>query len=490
MNARRPTIARSGPHDPAGGDDVSGVLRLGRLGGADGQIPGHGLFRPVAPSRPSTRSSARPTGTSSIAAIIAPLFVGLVADRFLPGQIVLGVLHLLGAGLLFGVAQATDPVELLLAAAGLRPLLHADLGARQLGELRSPLRAAEAVSTGSRLGHDRLDRRRDHRRLAPAAADGRRAAGGRRVAHAGRRRRQRRRQDQPSLSAGCGRRRSVLGLYCFTLPNSPPKAEGEPISVAKLLGLDAVGLMKAPAFAMFAIASFLICIPLAVYYSKANEYIRRMNIQEMLGLGSETVMTFGQMSEIGFMLLMPLFLARYGVKTMLLVGMLAWVARYVLFAYGGETAWMLVAGGGAARHLLRLLLRHRAALHRPRGPQEPAGQRQGLIALFDLRGGDVRRQPRLSRGGQRPDDDAADQYPMEAVLDRLCDRGGGGDGGLCRRLPRSGQARQGRGRLSRVHARPRDPCLDRPATGGPPRPPATFQAFDPTPGRPGRPSGR
>jgi MFS family permease len=67
-----------------------------------------------------------------------------------------------------------------------------------------------------------------------------------------------------------------------------------------------------------------------------------MNIQEMLGLGSETVMTFGQMSEIGFMLLMPLFLARYGVKTMLLGGMLAWVARYVLFAYGGQSAWMLV----------------------------------------------------------------------------------------------------------------------------------------------------
>jgi hypothetical protein len=125
------------------------------------------------------------------------------------------------------------------------------------------------------------------------------------------------------------------------LPNSPPKGKGEPVSVAKLLGLDAVALMKSPAFATFAIASFLICIPLAVYYSKANEYISAMNIQEMLGLGSETVMTFGQMSEIGFMLLMPLLLSRYGVKTMLLGGMLAWVARYVLFAYGGQSAWML-----------------------------------------------------------------------------------------------------------------------------------------------------
>jgi nucleoside transporter len=133
----------------------------------------------------------------------------------------------------------------------------------------------------------------------------------------------------------------LLGLYCFSLPSSPPKAKGEPISVAKLLGFDAIGLLKQPAFAVFAVASFLICIPLAVYYAMANKYIGDMGIQQSLGLGSETVMTFGQMSEIGFMLLMPFFLARFGVKTMLLGGMLAWVVRYALFAFGAEQAWML-----------------------------------------------------------------------------------------------------------------------------------------------------
>jgi nucleoside transporter len=280
-------------------------------------------------------------GTSAIAAIIAPLFVGLVADRFLPGQIVLGVLHLAGAGLLYGVARATDPVSFywLLLASGLcyMPTLALvnSVSFDQLSEPRKqfPLVRvwgtigwiAAGITVGSLLP----------RLLAGGLPAGLESlllgdqAGG----DAGK-------TNLPFLlAAGVS---AILGLYCFTLPNSPPKAAGEPISVAKLLGLDAVGLMKNPAFGTFAIASFLICIPLAVYYSKANEYISAMNIQDMLGLGSETVMTFGQMSEIGFMLLMPLFLARYGVKTMLLGGMLAWVARYVLFAYGGQTAWMLV----------------------------------------------------------------------------------------------------------------------------------------------------
>lgn len=282
-------------------------------------------------------------GTGAIAAIIAPLFVGLVADRFLPGQVVLGVLHLMGAGLLYGVSQATDPVSFywLLLAAGLcyMPTL-ALVNSVSFDQLSEPRRQfplvrvwgtigwiAAGITVGSllpRLMAGGLPEGLASIVLGDAASN-----------DAGK-------TNLPFLVASVTS--VLLGLYSFTLPNSPPKAKGEPVSVAKLLGLDAVGLMKSPPFAVFAIASFLICIPLAVYYSKANEYISAMDIQGMLGLGSETVMTFGQMSEIGFMLLMPLFLARYGVKTMLIGGMLAWVARYVLFAFGGETAWMLVAG--------------------------------------------------------------------------------------------------------------------------------------------------
>ena len=280
-------------------------------------------------------------GTSSIAAIIAPLFVGLIADRFLPGQIVLGVLHLLGAGLLYAVSQATDPVSFywLLLASGLcyMPTL-ALVNSVSFDQLSEPQKQfplvrvwgtigwiAAGITVGSllpRLMAGGLPAGVDSLLLGDTAGT-----------DAGK-------TNLPFLVAAASS--VILGLYCFTLPNSPPKGKGEPVSMAKLLGLDAVGLMKSPAFGIFAAASFLICIPLAVYYSKANEYISAMNIQEMLGLGSETVMTFGQMSEIGFMLLMPLFLARYGVKTMLLGGMLAWVARYVLFAFGAESAWMLL----------------------------------------------------------------------------------------------------------------------------------------------------
>jgi nucleoside transporter len=281
-------------------------------------------------------------GTSAIAAIIAPLFVGLIADRFLPGQIVLGVLHLLGAGLLYAVSQATDPVSFywLLLASGLcyMPTL-ALVNSVSFDQLSQPQKQfplvrvwgtigwiAAGITVGSllpRLMAGGLPAGVDSLLLGDAAGT-----------DAGK-------TNLPFLVAAASS--VILGLYCFTLPNSPPKGKGEPVSMAKLLGLDAVGLMKSPAFGIFATASFLICIPLAVYYSKANEYISAMNIQEMLGLGSETVMTFGQMSEIGFMLLMPLFLARYGVKTMLLGGMLAWVARYVLFAFGAGSSWMLLA---------------------------------------------------------------------------------------------------------------------------------------------------
>jgi nucleoside transporter len=280
--------------------------------------------------------------TGSIAAIIAPLFVGLLADRFLPGQVVLGVLHLIGAALLVAVARATDPSSFywLLLAAGLcyMPTL-ALVNSVSFDQLAEPRKQFPLVRVWGTIGWiaagitvGSILPRLMEAGLVPAGITGM-LLGDPASNDAGK-------TNLPFLVAAATS--ALLGLYCFTLPNSPPKAKGEPISVAKLLGLDAIGLMKSPAFGIFAAASFLICIPLAVYYAMANKYIGDMGIQQMLGLGSETVMTFGQMSEIGFMLLMPFFLSRFGVKTMLLVGMAAWVARYVLFSYGAESVWMLV----------------------------------------------------------------------------------------------------------------------------------------------------
>jgi nucleoside transporter len=134
----------------------------------------------------------------------------------------------------------------------------------------------------------------------------------------------------------------VLGVFSFLfLPHSPPQSKGQAISVRQILGIDALVLLKQPSFFAFMLSSFLICIPLAFYYQLAERTITQAGIANPTG-----IMTLGQMSEIFFMLVMPLFFARLGVKWMLFAGMLAWVIRYSLFAMGApdQVAWMLILG--------------------------------------------------------------------------------------------------------------------------------------------------
>ena len=135
---------------------------------------------------------------------------------------------------------------------------------------------------------------------------------------------------------------AVLGLFSFTLPKTPPiKNNTENKSVAQILGLDALNLLKDRNFLIFFLASIAICIPLAFYYSNANPFLAS------IGLANPTAkMTIGQMSEVLFLLLLPVFFKRFGFKLTILLGMLAWALRYVLFAYGnaGELAFMLITG--------------------------------------------------------------------------------------------------------------------------------------------------
>jgi nucleoside transporter len=133
----------------------------------------------------------------------------------------------------------------------------------------------------------------------------------------------------------------LLGLYSFTLPNTPPQNAGKKISAGEVLGLKALRLMKKKSFFIFVLCSLLISIPLAFYYSFTNLYLNDLGMQ-----GVAAKQSLGQMSEVGFMILMPVFFARLGVKKMLLVGMLAWVVRYAFFANGnlGPLEWMLYAG--------------------------------------------------------------------------------------------------------------------------------------------------
>ena len=143
----------------------------------------------------------------------------------------------------------------------------------------------------------------------------------------------------PLQIAGCAG--VLLGLYSFTLPHTPPPARGKKVTLREVLCLDALVLLKQPSFFVFLASSVLICIPLAAYYAYTQVFLGDSGFSDPAFNQS-----FGQMSEVLFMLLMPFFFIRLGVKRMLLVGMFAWVLRYLLFAgaAGDGIAWMIMAG--------------------------------------------------------------------------------------------------------------------------------------------------
>jgi nucleoside transporter len=133
----------------------------------------------------------------------------------------------------------------------------------------------------------------------------------------------------------------ALGVFSFFLPHTPPPAKGQPVSARAILGLDSLSLMRSRSFTVFIVCSFLLCIPLAFYYQLAAIFVDAVGFAD-----PASRMSLGQMSEVFFMLVMPLFFARLGVKYMLLVGMLAWVARYGLFAASADAhvKWMVLVG--------------------------------------------------------------------------------------------------------------------------------------------------
>jgi nucleoside transporter len=256
-----------------------------------------------------------------IAAILSPFLLGMVADRFLATERVLGLLHVVGGVLLYfaSTAQSAGPFIGLL-------FLHTLCYMPTLG------------LTNTLVFHNITDQEKQFPLIRVFGTLGWIAAGilVSKILHA----------DETALplriAGGAG---VLLGLYSLTLPHTPPPAKGKKISVRDLLCLDALALLRKPSFLVFIVSSMLICIPLAAYYAYAPVFVNAA------GLGDPAFeMSFGQMSEIFFMLVMPLFFARLGVKKMLLVGMLAWGIRYGLFALGAPagTVWMIL--GGIALH--------------------------------------------------------------------------------------------------------------------------------------------
>ena len=255
-------------------------------------------------------------GATAIGAMVSPFFVGLVADRLFATQRVLAMLHCCGAVILFLTSQQGNFgrfywLELIYCLCFMPTLaLTNSLAFRQMREPQlefGPIRVLGTLGwivAGLLIGSLKLEATALPMQLAAGAS-------------------------------------LVMGLYCLTLPHTPPITQVGRVTVQSIFPLEAVKLLGERSMAVFAIASFLICIPLQFYYAFTNLYLNQVGVSNAAGK-----MTGGQISELTCMLLIPWFFRRLGVKYMLVAGMLAWVLRYLCFAYGnaGSGMWMLWAG--------------------------------------------------------------------------------------------------------------------------------------------------
>ncbi|WP_149915300.1 MFS transporter [Sphingobacterium cavernae] len=263
--------------------------------------------------------------TQCLGAIIAPFIVGMIADRFFNAERVLGILHLVGAFLLYQMYQSTEygsfyPYVLSYMILYMPTLaLASSISFRQL---QNPEKEFSAIRIWGTIGWIVAGLSISYLFKWDAAA-GEGAL------------------KNTFLMAAIAS--AVLGLFSFILPSTPPikAAEGEKPSFSSIVGLDAIKLLKDRNFFIFFISSVLICIPLAFYYQNANLFLAEIGLENPTGK-----MTIGQISEVLFLLLLPVFFSKFGFKKTILVGMLAWAVRYLLFAYGdaGELTFMLILG--------------------------------------------------------------------------------------------------------------------------------------------------
>jgi len=264
--------------------------------------------------------------TQSWGAIIAPVLIGLIADRYFNAEKILGILHLLGSGLLLLMSQTNDFSVFYLYVFSYMLLYMPTLAlvnSVSFNQMNDTAAEFPLIRTFGTLGWiisgvvisyvfswDTQD----------SIASGALSNTFKMVALA-------------SL---------ILGAFSFSLPKTPPYGNDQKsFSLKSALGWDALKLLKDRNFLLFFITSVLICIPLAFYYQQANPFLVE------LGMNNPTAkMALGQVSEVLFMLLLPTFFIRFGFKKTILVGMMAWVIRYLLFAYGdvGEKDYMLIIG--------------------------------------------------------------------------------------------------------------------------------------------------
>ena len=259
-------------------------------------------------------------GTQCLGAIIAPFIIGLIADKYFAAQKILAVLHLTGATFLYFISLQTGfasfyallliymiiymPTLALVNSITLKQVTDAEKqfsGIRMWGTIGW-------IASGIIIGALALEK------------------------------------DPASLTITFKIAAVIsflLGIASFFLPDTPPPKAKQQVNFKQILGLDALQILKDKNYLIFFLASILICIPLAFYYGQANLFLNEVGM-----VGAAGKMTLGQVAETVFLFSMPFFFKKFGVKQMLLIGMIAWIVRYILFAYGdgGSNNWMLYGG--------------------------------------------------------------------------------------------------------------------------------------------------
>ncbi|MCB9840761.1 MAG: MFS transporter [Phycisphaeraceae bacterium] len=273
-----------------------------------------------------------------IAAILSPFFLGLIADRFFATERVLGVMQILGGVFLCAAPSAASAFT---PDADAGPIMQIVSGLTHpfiIVLLLHMLCYMPTLGLTTTLAFHNLPNREKQfplvrvwgtigwivGNLAVSLLPAKDAAA-----------------EQFYLAGGAA---VVLGAFSFFLPHTPAPGKGKKTSVREILGLDSLALLKQRSYLVFVVCSFLLCIPLAGYYNWARNFVE--NTGSVVNDSATFTMSFGQMSEILFMLVMPLCFRRLGVKWMLAIGMLAWVVRYGLFAgaWDDRITWMVIGG--------------------------------------------------------------------------------------------------------------------------------------------------
>lgn len=264
--------------------------------------------------------------TQSWGAIIAPFIIGLIADRYFNAEKILAILHLAGAVLMYQMYSAADITVFypyVLAYMILFMPTLALVNSISFNQMKDPEKEFSSIRVLGTIGW---------------------IVAGLLISYLFHW------DSKGSVKVGLLKNTFllgsiaslVLGMFSFTLPKTPPKvAPGTKVKISDILGLDALKLLKDKNFAIFFIASILICIPLAFYYQVTNYFLTNIGVANPTGK-----MTIGQASEVLFLLMLPIFFKKFGFKKTILVGMLAWALRYALFAYGnaGDLSFMLIIG--------------------------------------------------------------------------------------------------------------------------------------------------